>query len=113
MSARARVAPCEFPCAPRMRRYRRQQCRFLGRLGAVHPDLDSHDDTLAGPRLAAYDHLALMHDVAVKGRHDDRADADGANRGGRVAVGVIVHVSAELVITAERLRKSLDPLKPL
>src|SRR5207245_10755320 len=110
--ARVRCAPCEFPRAPRMRRYGRHERLVPRRLGAVHPDLDSHDYTLAGPRLAAHDHLATAHGVPVPGRHDDRADADRANRGRRVAVRVIVYIPVELVLTAKRLRESLDPLEP-
>src|SRR5438093_10983643 len=110
--ARVRGVPREFPRAPRVRRYRWQERRFLGWLAAVHSDLDSYNHTLAGPRLAAYDHFALTHDVPFPGRHDDRADADRANRDRRVAVRVIVHVPAELVVTAKRLRESFDALEP-
>src|SRR2546422_11262611 len=109
--ARVRCVPCKFPGAPRMRRYGRRERRVPRRLGAVHPDLDSHDYTLAGPRLAAHDHLATAHGIPFPGRHDDGADADRANRSRRVAVRVIVYIPAEMVVTAKRLPESPDPLE--
>src|SRR3989442_1883089 len=112
MPARVRCVPCEFPGAPRMRRYGRRERRVTRRLGAVHPDLDSHDHTLAGPRLASHDHWATAYGIPVPGRDDDRADAHRANRARRVAVLVIVYIPAELVVTPKRLRESLDPLEP-
>src|SRR5256885_2476419 len=96
VSAQVRCVPREFPCAPRVRRYRGQERRFLGWLAAVHSDLDSHDHTLAGPRLAAYDYIALTHDVPVPGRHDDRADADRANRDRRASLRAVGDVAAPL-----------------
>src|SRR3989449_9076315 len=112
VSARVRGVPCEFPCAPRVRRYRWQERRFLGWLAAVHSDLDSYNHTLAGPRLPAYDHFALTHDVPVPGRHDHRPDADRANRDRRVAVRLIVYVPAELGVTTKKLRASFDAREP-
>src|SRR5207245_9977077 len=79
---------------------------------AVRTLLAPDDPPRAGPCLAAYDHVAVADRVPVLGRHDHRADADRAHRSRRVAVLVIVHIPAELVVTAKRLRENLEPLEP-
>src|SRR5207245_7922981 len=79
---------------------------------AVRTLLAPDDPPRAGPCLAAYDHVAMAYHVPVLGRHDHRADADRAHRGRRVAVLVIVHIPAELVVTAKRLLENLEPLEP-